>query len=120
MLVINGRFVYLFGCSLLLFFKLLTFFMLIIFFLSFLLPFLLSGVADRIFVLWPGVRPEPLRWEGQVQDIGPPETSWPHVISICESSPRDLHLNAKTQLHPTARKLLSWMPHAKTTSKTGT
>ena len=31
--------------------------------LSFLLPILLSGVADRVSVLWPGVRPVPLRWE---------------------------------------------------------
>ena len=27
------------------------------------LPFLLSHVADRVLVLQPGVRPEPLRWE---------------------------------------------------------
>ena len=39
------------------------------------LPFLLSHVADRVLLLWPGARPEPLRWESQVQDIGPPETS---------------------------------------------
>ena len=52
-----------------------------------------------------GLRPEPPRWEGQVQDIGPPETSQPHIISIGESSPRDLHLNTKTQLHPMASKL---------------
>ena len=52
------------------------------FFLSFFLPFLLSLVADRVLVLQSGVRPEPLRWESQVQDIGPPETSWPHIISI--------------------------------------
>ena len=63
-----------------------------------------SHVADRVFVshmLWPGVRPEPLRWESRIQDAGPPETSWPHVISISKSSPRDLCLNAKTQLHST-------------------
>ena len=70
-------------------------------------------MADRVLVLQPGVRPEPLRWESQVQDIGPPETSWPHVISISESSPRDLRLNTKTQLHPTASKLQCWTPHAK-------
>ena len=83
------------------------------FFLSFLLPFLLSHVAHRVLVLQPGVRPKLLRWENQVQDTGPPETSWPHIISIGESSPRDLHLNAQTQHHPTATKLQCWTPHAK-------
>ena len=77
-------------------------------------------VADRVVVLWPGVRPEPPRWENQVQDIGPPETSRSHVISVGKSSPRDLHLSAKTQLHPMASKLqLGWTPY-QTTSKTGT
>ena len=47
----------------------------------FFLPFLLSHVADRVFVLQPGVRPVLLRWESRVQDIGPPETSWLHRIS---------------------------------------
>ena len=71
------------------------------YFLSFFLPFLLSRVADRVLVLQPGVRPVPLRWESQVQDIGPPETSLLHVISNGKSSLRDLHLNIKTQLHST-------------------
>ena len=82
------------------------------FFLSFFLPFLLSHVADRVLVRWPGVRPEPLRWKSRVQDIGPPETSRPHMLSISESSPRDLHLDTKTLLHPTASKLQCWTPHA--------
>ena len=87
-------------------------------FLSFFLflPFLLSRVADRVLVLCPGVRPEPRRWESQVQDIGPPETSQSHVISNGKSSPRDLrdlHLNAKTQLHSTTSKLQCWTPYAK-------
>ena len=106
--------------SFLLFFlpSFLSFFLLSFFLLSFslsfflFLPFLLSRVADRVLVLWLGVRPEPLRWESWVQNIRPPETSWPQVISIGESSPRDLHLNAKTQLHPTASKLQCWTPHA--------
>ena len=72
-----------------------------------------SRVADRVLVLRPGVRPKPLRWERRVQDTGPPETSQPHIISVGKSSPRHLHLNAKTQLHPTARKLQCWKPHAK-------
>ena len=82
-------------------------------FLAFFHPFLLSRVADRALVLWLGVRPEPLRSKSQVQDIGPPETSQPHVISIGESSPRDLCLNTKIQVHPKASKLQCWMPHAK-------
>ena len=67
--------------------------------------FLPSHVAGRVLVLQLGVRPEHPRWESQVQDIGPPETSWPYVISIGKRSPRDLHLNTKTQLHPMASKL---------------
>ena len=64
-----------------------------------------SHVTDRVLVLRPGVRPVPLRWESRVQDIGPPETSRLHIIPIGESSPRDLHLNAKAQLHSTTSKL---------------
>ena len=79
----------------------------------FFLPFVLSRVADRFLVLWPGVKPEPVRRESQVQDIGPPETSWPHVISNRESSPGDLHLNAKMQLHSTNSKLQCWTPYVK-------
>ena len=126
MLVIIGGFVYWFPCSLLFF--ILIFFLIfnfnyfilyiytyiyVFFFLSFFLPFLLSRMADRVLVLQPGVRPEPLRWESRVHDMVPPETSQPHIISIGESSPRDLHLNTKTQLHAMARKLQYWMPHAK-------
>ena len=72
-----------------------------------------SHVADRALVLQPGFRPEAPRWESRVQDTGPPETSWPHLISISKSSPRDLHLNAKTQLHPTTSKLQCRTPYAK-------
>ena len=131
MLVIIGGFGFWFGCSLLPFFLFFSFFItfkflfsiifyfnnfilfIYFFFLSFFLPFLLSCVADRVFVLWPGVRPMPLRWESRVQDTGPPETSQLHVISNGESSPRDLHLNAKTQLHSTTSKLQCWTPYAK-------
>ena len=88
-------------------------FIIIIIFLSFFLPFVLSRVADRVLMPWPGVTPEPLRWGSWVQDTGPPETSRPHVLPIGESPPRDLHLNAKSQIHPVASKLQCWMPHAK-------
>ena len=70
-------------------------------------------VADKDIVLWLGVRPVPLRWESLVQFIGPPETSRLHVISNGESSPRDFHLNTKTQLHSTTSKLKYWIPYAK-------
>ena len=85
------------------------------FFLSFFLflPFLLIRVADRVLVLQLGVRLEPLRWENRVQDIGPPETSWPHVISNSKSCPRELHLKTKSQLHSMTSKLQSWTPYAK-------
>ena len=56
-------------------------------------------VGDRVLVLRLGVRPEHLKWESRVQDTGPSETTGPHVISISENYPRDLCLNAKTQLH---------------------
>ena len=49
----------------LLFFILITLFYFIYFitFLSFFLTFILRRVDDRFLVLWPGVRPVPLRWE---------------------------------------------------------
>ena len=90
----------------------LLYFSFLFFFLSFFLHFLMSRVADRVLVLRPGVKPVPLRWESRVQDIGLPETSWPHVISIGKHCLRDLHLNAKTQLHPRASSLQSWTPHS--------
>ena len=76
-------------------------------------PHVTGRVADRVLVLRLGVRPEPLRWESRVQDIGPPETSQLQVISNSESFPRDLHLNTKTQLHSTTSKLQCWTPYAK-------
>ena len=95
-------------------FTLITFFLIKNFFsLSFALLFLLSHVADRVLLLRPGVRPETLRWERLVKDIGPPETSWAHVISNGESSPRCLHINVKTQLHPTVSRFQHWTPNAK-------
>ena len=83
------------------------------FFLSFILPFLMSCVPDRVVLLQPGVRPVPLRWESRVQNIAPSETSQLHAISNGKSSPRDLHLNTKTQLHSTTSKLQCWTPYAK-------
>ena len=84
------------------------------FFLPFyFLTFLLSHVADRVLVLWPGVRPVPVRWENRVQDIGPTETYQLHIISNGKSSPRDLHINAKIKIHSTTTKLQCWTPYTK-------
>ena len=57
-------------------------------FFLFLLPFILSCVDDRLLVLQPGVRAVHLRWESQVQDTGPQETSQLHVISNGEDLPQ--------------------------------
>ena len=83
------------------------------FLLSFFVPFLLSWVADRVFMLQPGVRLVSLRWESRVQDICPAESSQLHVISNGKSSPRDRHLNAKPQYHSMTSKLQCWKPYAK-------
>ena len=102
------------------FFILITlFYFIYLFSFCFFLPFVLIHEADRVLVLQPGVRPEPLRWKSRVQDVGPPENSQKQVITNGESSPRDLHLNTKTQLHSTTSKLQCWTPYAKKTSKTG-
>ena len=103
--IFNNFFIFYFNNFLLFFFSFSFFF--------FFLPFLLSLVADKVLVLRPGVRPLPLRWESQVQDISPAETSRLHIISNSESSQRDLHLNAKNQLHSTTSKLQRWTPYAK-------
>ena len=109
MLVIIGGFVFWFGCSLpsfflffllllknffnnSFFFILITLFYFILFYLLlsffFFLHFILSRVDDRLLVLQPGVRAVPLRWESQVQDTGPQETSQVHVISNGENLPQ--------------------------------
>ena len=69
-------------------------FSLLCFFL-FLLPFILSCVDDRLLVFQAGFKAVRLKWESQVQDTGPKETSLLHVISngenlqeICISTPR--------------------------------
>ena len=120
-LVIIGGFVYWFHCSLffmtflIFYFNNIFFILITLLFLSFFffLPFLLSHETDRVLVLRSGIRPELLRWETRVQDIGPQKNSHPQVTSIGERPPRDLHLNAKTQLHSTTSKLQCWTPHAK-------
>ena len=86
---------------------------LFVFFLHFFPWFLLGRVAFRVLVPRPGVRPEPLVWEHWVQDAGMPENSQQQVILYEESSPRGLHLNSKTQIHPTVCRLKCWTSHAK-------
>ena len=66
-------------------FYFILFYLLLSFF--FILPFILSHVEDRFLVLQPGIRAVPLRWESQVQDTGPQETSQLHVISNGENLP---------------------------------
>ena len=60
-----------------------------ILFLSFFLflPFILSRVDERLLMLQPGIRAVPLRWESQVQDTHPQETSQLHVIPNNENVP---------------------------------
>ena len=96
-----------------LFFILITLYYFIFLCFLFFLPFLRIPVADRVLVLQPVVRPQPLGWENRVQDVGPPETSRPHLITNGESSHIDLHKNTKTQLHSTTSKLQCWTPYAK-------
>ena len=50
-------------------------------------PFILSCVDERILVLQPGVSAVPLRWESQLQDTGPHETSQLHVLPNGENLP---------------------------------
>ena len=63
------------------------FYLLLSFFHVF-LPFILSHVKDRLLVLQPGTRAVPLKWESQIQDTGPQETSQLQVISNGENLPK--------------------------------
>ena len=58
-----------------------------LFFFLFFLPFIPSRVDERLLVLQPGIRAVPLRWESQLQDTGPQETSQLHVIPKDENLP---------------------------------
>ena len=92
--------VWLFSSFFLFLFYYLKFFLIIIFYfnnfilfyllLSFFLffpPFYSEPCDDRLLVLQPGVRAVPLRWESQVQDIGPKQTSQLYVISNGKTLP---------------------------------
>ena len=69
-----------------LFYFYLILFFLLSFFLFF-LPVILSLVDERLLVLQPNITAVPLRWESQLQDTGPQETSQLHVISNGENLP---------------------------------
>ena len=77
------------------------FYFLLSFFLSF-LPFILSHMDERLLVLQPGVRAVPLRWESQLQDTGPQETSQLHVISNGENLPE---ISISTPRHSSIQRL---------------
>ena len=72
-----------------LFYCILLYFMLSSFFFFFLffLPFILSHVGERFLMLQTGIRAVPLRWESQLQDTGPQETSQLDVIPNDENLP---------------------------------
>ena len=75
-----------------LFYPTLFYFILFLFLFLFFLPFILSCVDERHLVLQPGIRAVPLRWESQLQDTGPQETSQLHVIPF-ESQIIFLYMN---------------------------
>ena len=70
-----------------LFYFILFYFILFLSFFLFFLPCILSRVDERLLVLQPGVSAVPLRWESQLQDTGPQETSQLHVIPNGENLP---------------------------------
>ena len=69
--------------------------------------------ACGLFGPQPGVTPGPPGWECRVQDAGLPENSQDKGILISVHSPRSIHLDTKTQLHPTGCWIQSWTPHTK-------
>ena len=82
----NIFFYFLFYNFVLFYFILFYFILFLSFFLIF-LPFTLSRVDERLLVLQPGIRAVPLRWESQLQDTGPQETSQLHIIPNDENLP---------------------------------
>ena len=78
-----------------------------------------SCVADRAFVLLPGVRPMPLRWESLVQGIRPLETSRFHVYKKEKALPE---ISISTLTHSSTQRPEATVLDTlcQTTSKTGT
>ena len=82
-------------------------------------PTLPSHVEDRLLVLQPGVRAVPLRWESQVQDTGPQETSQHHIISNGKNLPEiSISMARPGSLNDQQDTVLDNL--CQTTSKTGT
>ena len=96
-----------------LFYFILLYFILPSFFLSFFPPFYTELCEGQALGA-------PARHQGCASEVGEPSSghwstrdlSAPHNIKW-QKSPRDLHLNAKTQLHSTTSKLQCWKPYAK-------
>ena len=71
------------------------------------------SMACGLLVPQPGIRPWPPEWEHRVYDAGLPENSWAQGILIGMHSPRGIHLDTKSLLHPTACRLQCWTLHVK-------
>ena len=105
--------IFYFNNYIILFYFIIFYFTLSSFFL-FVLPFTLSCVDDRLVVLQPGVCQG---CASEVREPGSGHWSTRDLPAPCNikqrKSPRDLHLNAKTQLHSKTSKLQCWTPYAK-------
>ena len=113
-------FIFYFNYFIVLYFILFYFISFLSFILSFFfLPFILSHVEDRLLVLQPGVRAVPLRWESQLQNTGPQETSQLHVISNGENLQRSPSQHQDPAPLNTQQATLQ-DTLCQTTSKTGT
>ena len=73
----------------------------------------LHCAACGLLASWPGVRPGPLGWEHLSPGCwNTREFLGPGNINQCDLS-QGIHINTKTQLHPTACRLQCWTPYAK-------
>ena len=93
--------------------------MFVCFFFLFFLHCLLSRVAGRVVVHRPGVRPEPPRWESQVQDITTRDLPGPHNINWRELSQRSPS-QQKDPAPPNSQQAPARHAPCQKTSKTGT
>ena len=89
------------------------------FFFLFFLPFILSCVEERFLVLQPGIRAVPQRWESQLQDTGPQDTSQLHVIPNDENLP-GISISTRRPSFTQRPASLVLDTLCQTTSKTGT
>ena len=82
-------------------------------FTQFLKSFLPHHAVCRFSVSQPETKPEFLWWECWIQDAEPPKKSQSQEILIGESSPSDLHLDIKSQLHRIVCRFQCLTPDAK-------